>query len=234
MRPAFVASLFLILVGCASTPPVTTHEPLGPAGQKWTAMEDAPPVVAFFKGTFDTVNFDVKETGEHFYVVNDGSKLKVMGGSAKHADLDVVITQQQVDRVAHLGADGKLDDADAFAIMRILFSPVARAFLSGSFLSNDIIRRMAGVEDLIHITFWTEGSSDTSSVTLRAEHNRWYVSDGLEGQPKRIFRITPPESLEYMRHVYKTRKSMNPAVWISFVHWYKQWEGRVSVVPATG
>jgi hypothetical protein len=232
MRPALAVGLFIILVGCTSTSPIAVTEPLGEAGKKWAALEESPQAAAYFKGTFDILNFSVIETGEHFYVVNEGSKLRVMGGHAAHGDLDVPISEAQVTRVAHLGADGKLDDADAFVIMRILFSPVARAFLSGSFLTNDIIRRMAGVEDLIHITFWTEGSPETSSVTLRAAGNRWYVTDGLEGKPKRIFRITPPESLEYMRHAYRTRNSVNPAVWVGFVTWYKRWRDEVSVVPA--
>jgi hypothetical protein len=34
-----------------------------------------------------------------------------------------------------------------------------------------------------------------------------------------------------MQHVFVTRKSMNPQVWIAFVDWYKQWRERVSFVP---
>ena len=231
MRLTIAVSLFVILTGCASTPPLTVSEPLGEAGKKWAAIEDSPQMAAFFKGTFDVMNFTVVETGERFYLVNKGNMLRVMGGRMGHADLDVPITQEQVDRVARLGADGKLDDADAFVVMGVLFSPVARSFLSGSFLSNDIIRRLAGVEDLIHITFRAADNTETAAVTLRAANNRWYVTEGLQGQPKRIFRMTPPESLDYMRHVYTTRKSVNPAVWIGFVDWYKQWKDRVSVVP---
>jgi hypothetical protein len=207
-------------------------EPLGQAGQKWSAVEESPQMVAFFKGTFDTLNFTVNETGERFYLVHEGNRMRVMGGIAGHADLEVPITQAQADTVARLAADGTLDDADAFAVMRILFSPVARAFLTGSFLNNEIIRKLAGVEDLIHITFWTDGRPESSSVTLKAVGNQWYVLDGLEGKPKRVFRLNPADSLDYMRHVYTTRKSLNPKVWVSFVNWYFAWRDRVSVASA--
>jgi hypothetical protein len=232
MRAAALFSLLLLLAGCASTPSVTVSEPLGLAGQKWSAVEESPQMVAFFKGTFDTLNFTVKETGERFYLVHEGNRMRVMGGVAGHADLEVPITQAQADIVARLAADGTLDDADAFAVMRILFSPVARAFLTGSFLNNEIIRKLAGVEDLIHITFWTDGRPESSSVTLKAVGNQWYVLDGLEGKPKRVFRLNPADSLDYMRHVYTTRKSLNPKVWVSFVNWYFAWRDRVSVASA--
>lgn len=231
MRIAAVFSLLLLLAACVSTPPVTISEPLGQIGKQWAAMEDSPEVVAFFKGTFGTMNFTVKETGERFYLVNEGSRIRVMGGSAGGADLQVPITQAQAESVARLGADGKLDNADAYTIMRVLFGPVSSAFLSGSFLTNETIRKLADVEDLIHITFWTEAGAESSSITLRAEGDHWTVTDGLVGKPKRVFRLHPTESVEYMRHAYRTQKSMNPAVWIGFANWYKHWRDRVSFVP---
>ena len=233
MRAVILFGLLLVLAGCVSTPPGAEPEPLGPAGQKWSMMENSPRVTAFYKETFDVLNFRVKETGERFHLVHDGNRIRVMGGSAGSADLEVTITLEQVDTVARLGADGVLDDADAFAVMRIMFSPVARAFLTGSFLNHEVVRKLAGVEDLIHITFWTEGRPETTSVTLRAEGNHWVVTDGLDGRPKRVFRLDPAESQDYMRHVYTTRKSLNPKVWVGFVTWYKHWRDRVSIVPAT-
>jgi hypothetical protein len=231
MRATVLIGLFVLIVGCVTTPSVSVPEPLGPAGQKWSVIEESPQMVAFFRGTFEILNLTVKETGERFYLAHTGDKMRVLGGVAGHADLEVPIAQAQVDAVAQLAADGTLDDRDAFAVMRILFSPVTSAFLSGSFLNHEIIRRLAGIEDRIHITFWTEGRPESSSVTLKAEGNRWYVIDGLEGQPKRVFRLNPAESLDYMRHVHTTRKSVNPKVWIGFVDWYKHWRDRVSVVP---
>jgi hypothetical protein len=230
--PLVLLILLALLAGCAMQPSVTEPEPLGPAGQKWSFIEQSPAVTGFFKGTFDVLNFRVVETGERFYLVHDGSSMFVKGGRFGTADLDVPITQAQVDAVARLAADGTLDEADAFAIMRILYSQVSRAFLTGSFLTNPIILQLAGVEDLIHITFWIEGRPETSSVTLRAVGLHWEVIDGLEGQPKRAFRLNPAQSLDYMRHVYVTRKSVNPQVWIAFADWYRQWREKVSIVPS--
>jgi hypothetical protein len=234
MRAAVVLSLFLLLVGCVTPPPSeTVIEPLGKAGQKWSVIEESPQMVAFFRGTFDTLNFTVNETGERFFLVFSGERVTITGGRAGLADLDVPIGQIQVDAVARLAADGTLDRQDAFSVMQILYGPIARAFLTGSFLKHDIVRRLAGVEDLIHITFWTPGLPDSSSVTLKAEGGQWYVIDGLVGRPKRVFRLNEAETLEYMRRVHATRKSSNPKVWIDFVNWYTQWRERVSVVPAT-
>lgn len=232
MRVTVVLSLFILLVGCATPPSETVSEPLGPAGRKWSAIEESPQMVAFFRGTFDALNFTVKETGERFYLVFSGDKVVLLGGKVGKADLDVPITQAHVDAVAQLAADGTLDKQDAFTVMQILYGPIARTFLSGSFLNNEIIRKMAGVEDLIHITFWTPGRPESSSVTLRAEGNQWYATEGLVGKPKRVFRLNETETLDYMRHVHTTRRSSNPKVWIDFVNWYRDWKDRVSVVPA--
>jgi hypothetical protein len=232
MRAAVVLSLILLLVGCVTAPSETIVEPLGPAGLKWSVIENSPQMAAFFRGTFDTLNFTVKDTGERFCLTFGGNGVKVTGGRSGLADLDVFITQAQVNAVARLAADGTLDEQDSFEVMQILYGPISRAFLTGSFLSNDIIRNLAGVENLIHITFWSPGRPDGASVTLRAEGGQWYVTDGLVGKPKRVFRLNQAETLEYMRHVYETRRSANPKVWLEFVRWYKDWRDRVSVVPA--
>jgi hypothetical protein len=179
------------------------------------------------------LNFTVKETGERFYLSFGGDRVKLLGGRSGLADLDVPITQAHVNAVARLAADGTLDEQDAFEVMQILYGPIARAFLTGSFLNNDIIRKLAGVEDLIHITFWTPGRPDGASVTLKAEGGQWTVSDGLLGKPKRVFRLNEAETLNYMRHVHMTRKSANPKVWLEFVGWYRDWRDRVSTAPAT-
>jgi len=146
----------------------------------------------------------------------------------------VSITQADVDAVARLAADGRFDGQDPFEVMQILYGPIARAFFTGSFLNNEIIRKFAGVEDLIHVTFLNPGRPEGPSVTLKAEGNRWYVIDGLVGQPKRVFRLNEAETLNYMHQVHKTRKSENPMMWLEFVDWYRKWKDQVSVVPAAG
>jgi hypothetical protein len=227
MRATVLLGLLLLLVGCVTPPPSeTVVEPLGFAGQKWAVIEKSPQMSEFFRGTFDVLNFSVSETGERFFLV------KISGGRAGNADLDISIAQAQVDAVAGLAADGTLDRQDAFSVMQILYGPIARTFLTGSFLRHDIVRRFAGVEDLIHITFWTPGRADSASVTLRADGGQWYVLDGLVGRPKRVFRLNEAETLEYMRRVHMTRKSSNPRVWLDFVNWYVDWRDHVSIVPA--
>lgn len=233
MRATVLFGLFVLLVGCVTQPPSeTVVEPLGIAGQKWSVIEQSPQMRAFFRGTFDTLNFSVNETGERFFLVFSGDSVKISGGKAGNADLDIPIDGARIDAVARLAADGTLDRQDAFLVMQILYGPIARAFLTGSFLRHDIVRRFAGVEDLIHITFWTPGLPDSSSVTLKAEGGQWYVIDGLVGRPKRVFRLNEAQTLEYMRRVHATRKSSNPKVWMEFVNWYVVWRDQVSIVPA--
>jgi hypothetical protein len=234
MRTAVLLSWFMLLAGCAMVPTETVTEPLGQAGQKWAAVEGSLQMVTFYRGTFDALNFTVKETGERFCLVFGGDKVSLMGGRYGLADLDVTITQANVDAVARLAADGRFDGQDPFEVMQVLYAPIARAFFTGSFLNNEIIRKFAGVEDLIHITFLNPGRPEGPSVTLKAEGNQWYVIDGLEGKPKRVFRLNEAETLNYMHQVHKTRKSENPMMWLEFVDWYRKWKDQVSVVPAAG
>ena len=232
MRTAVLFSLIIVLAACAGPPSVTIPEPLGPAAKRWYAIKVAPQMVEYLRGTFDTLNFTVEETGERFYLVYRGDGLSVKGGKAGQADLDVPITEAQVNAVAELASDGSLDRQDAFQVMQILYAPITRSFLTGSFLNNDIIRRLAGVEDLIHITLWTPERPESRSVTLKAEGGHWYVLDGLVGDPKRVFRLNEPQTLEYMRQVHRARSSSSLKAWIDFVNWYTKWKDRVSIVPA--
>ena len=232
MRAIVLFSVSVLVAGCAIVPTETVTEPLGQAGQTWSAVEQSPQMAAFFSGTFDALNFTVGETGERFYLVFSGDKIGLMGGRYGTADLDVTITQAEVQAVSRLAADGRFDGQDPFQVMQILYGPIARAFLTGSFLTNDIIRKFAGVEDLIHITFLNPGRPAGPSVTLKAEGGRWLVIDGLVGKPKRAFRLDETETLNYMRQVHKTRKSQNPMMWLEFVDWYRKWKDQVSVVPA--
>jgi len=233
MRATVLLSLILFLAGCVTQPPTdTVVEPLGPAAQKWSVIEKSPQMTDFFRGTFDTLNFSVNETGERFFLVFGGDAVKITGGKAGNPDLNIPIAETKIDAVARLAADGTLDRQDAYSVMQILYGPIARAFLTGSFLRHDIVRRFAGVEDLIHITFVTPGRADSSSVTLKAEGGQWYVLDGLVGRPKRVFRLNEAQTLEYMRRVHVTRTSSNPKVWMDFVNWYVVWRDQVSTVPA--
>lgn len=232
MRASLLLAMVMLLAGCATVPSVSEPAPLGPTGGKLAAIGQSPKVVALFKGTFDALNFTVAESGERFYFQHTGDRIEVKGGKFGGADLDVVVARAQVDALGRLAEHGDLNDQDAFDIMRILFSPIARAFIKGSFLANPIILQMAGLEDNIQIIFFTEGRPDSSSVTIMAKGLKWDAVDGLEGQPKRVFRLNATETAEYMRRVHATRKSQNPKTWIDFVNWYRHWRDRVSIVPA--
>ena len=107
-------------------------------------------------------------------------------------------------------------------------------FLLAPCISNPVFstnwrRRLAGVEDLTHVYLINPSGEEASKHTLIYIKGQWLVLKGIHGNPKRTYRMTPKDSLEYQRSVFKALKKDTFWGWIKFAAWYKNWRKKNSI-----
>lgn len=213
-----------VVVGACGHTPSTEAKPgsLGEAAQKWANAEQPPSFVDFFRGTFTRLGITVTETGEQFTVIHQGDRFAFEAG-ASDVEFLIPIGQHNVDSLLRRASDGQLDDADAFGIMAVMFTPLTREIMKHPVTADDTLRRMSGVEDHLHVILLDEKGAEGASHTLVYKEGRWDVTAGLVGTPLRAFRMTAPQALEYQRHAYAAITANSPTGWAAFSAWYKDW-----------
>lgn len=226
-------SVSTLATSCA-TPQASSSErvPLGEAAKKWQSSEQPQEFLDFFRGTFHKLGITVEETGEQFTVVHEGDKFTFHAGVAD-VDFIVPVRQQNVDSLMGRAADGKLDDEDAFAIMKLMFTPLTREILRHPVTADDNLRKMSGVEDHIHVILLDPQGNEGASHTLVYQDNKWEVTPGLIGTPSRTFRMTAQQALDYQRHAFEAMQKNNPIAWAAFSGWYKEWRESCSTTART-
>jgi hypothetical protein len=129
-------------------------------------------------------------------------------------------------------ADGKLDDADEFAIMAVMFTPLTQKLLEHPATKDNNLRQLSGVEDLIHVTLVDPAGNPGPSHTLTYENDHWTVTPGLNGTPKRVFKLSPQEAREYQVRAFSASKANDVGSWSAFSSWYRDWRETVSTKTA--
>lgn len=197
---------------------------------KWQALTQPPGVVEFFRGLFDRVGVKIIETGEAFTGLHKGDKIEFASGiDDPDVDFTVAITLEQVDRLTRHVVSGELGTAEEFRIVRTLFTPATQATLQNPMMSNGLLRRMNGVEDLIHVHLRSpvEEEEDVNHTLIHAA-GQWVVIPGLHGKPRRVFDLTMADALEYHRRTLDAIHKDSFMNWLSFASWYKKWRKNVS------
>jgi hypothetical protein len=197
---------------------------------KWQALTQPPGVVEFFQGLFDRVGVIIVETGEAFTGQHNGDEIEFASGiNEPEVDFTVAITIEQVDRLTRHVGSGELGTAEEFRIVRTLFTPATRATLRNPMLSNNFLRWMNGVEDLIHVHLRSpvDEEEDVNHTLIHAA-GQWVVIPGLHGNPRRVFDLTMADALEYHRRTIDAIHKDRFMNWLSFASWYKKWRKGVS------
>ena len=125
--------------------------------------------------------------------------------------------------------DGKIDSSESWRILDVLFTPLTKVTLQSPVLSVNWRRKLAGVEDLTHVYLLNPKGEEASKHTLIYVKGQWLVLKGLHGDPRRTYRMTPEESLEYQRVIFKALKKDTFFGWMKFASWYKKWRKQNSV-----
>ena len=198
--------------------------------QTWENILQTPEMLAYFDGVFEHLGIVVTETNERFTIHHSGTQFNFEKG-IKDSEVDFIVplqSQNIQNMVAH-AKDGQIDSAESWRIVDVLFTPMTKVTLQTPVLSVNWRRKMAGVEDLIHVYLMNPTGGEASKHSLIYVKDQWLVIKGLYGNPRRTYRMSPDESLEYQRVIFRAIKKDTFWGWWQFGNWYKEWRKKVSV-----
>jgi hypothetical protein len=195
----------------------------------WRRITQTPEIVDYFRGLFRSMAFTVADTGEAFTAVHEGRAITLRPGADPAADFTVPLTRENVERLVAHTHDGRITPDESWRIAAVLFTPLTQATLRNPVMSSNWIRRLAGVEDLIHVRLVGPAGQEEAAHTLIYAARQWVVLPGLHGRATRVYRLTPEQSLDYQRHVFAAMQQDSVAGWWRFARWYRGWRESVSV-----
>ena len=98
-----------------------------------------------------------------------------------------------------------------------------------SVLSQPLVRKLAGVEDLIHVRLRSPMKEEEEGThTLIYAAGQWLVLPGLHGRAKRTFTLSTEQALDYQRHIFAAVTKRTMGHWLRFGLWYRRWRKQVS------
>ncbi len=197
--------------------------------QLWQSIAQTPQIVEYFRGIFNKAAFTVAETGETFTATHHGDRVTFAEGIDPGADFTVPLQLENVQRLAAQTTDGRIPPAESWRIAQVLFTPLTQTTLRNPLMSNNWLRWMAGVESVIHVHLISPEGGEAATHTLKYENAEWTVLAGLHGNARRVYRLTPEQSLDYQRQVFKAIQQNSMGGWWSFARWYRAWRQAVSV-----
>ena len=203
-------------------------EPVPRSIEVWRGITQTPEIVQYFGGLFDRISFTVAETGEAFTATHHGDSLTFGDGADPAADFTVPLRLENIQRLAAQARAGRIDAGESWRIAAVLFTPLTQATLRNPVMASNWVRRLAGVEDLIHVYLIDPNGEQQATHTLAYAARQWVVLPGLHGVARRTYRLTPDQSLDYQRHVFAAMKRNSLLAWWQFAGWYRRWRQAVS------
>ena len=200
----------------------------GRAIDLWRAVAQTDELLDFFTGMFDVIGVTIEETGEELTVSVEEGRVRIEPGLPDEYDFLVPLKLENVTNMARHAADGSLDEFEAWRIASVLFTPITRETLKNPVMSNGILRKLARVEDLIHVQLLGPQAEQVASHTLAFAGSQWLVIEGLHGQARRTFTMTGDECVTYQKRVFTAMKSNSILGWLRFARWYFKWRSSAS------
>ncbi len=196
----------------------------------WQNILQTPELLTYFDGVFEHLGIHVEETDEQFTIHHLGTQFSFEEGIQEgKVDFIVPVQLQNIKNMVVHAKDGQINPGESWRIVDVLFTPMTRVTLQTPVLSINWRRKLAGVEDLIHVYLINPTGGDASKHTLIYVKGQWLVIKGLHGNPRRTYRLSPEDSLEYQRVIFRAIKKDTFLGWWTFGSWYKDWRKKVSV-----
>lgn len=196
--------------------------------QVWRGITQTPEIVQYFRGLFHRMAFTIAETGEAFTATHSGDAITLAEGADPAADFTVPLHLANIQSLASHTADGRISPQESWRIAAVLFTPLTQATLRNPVMSKTWIRRLAGVEDVIHVRLVNPAGQEEATHTLVHAAGQWLVLAGLHGTARRTYRLTPEQSLDYQRHAFEAITQDSLGGWWRFAQWYRRWREAVS------
>lgn len=171
----------------------------------------------------------VEGMDDKFTVHHQGDKITFTKGIDDDIDFLVPLEKQNILNMISHSKDGSISPEESWRILSVLFTPLTYETLKVPTLAVNWRRKLAGVEDLIHVYLLNPAGGEANKHTLIYVKNQWLVIEGLYGNPRRTYRMTPGQSLEYQRRTFTAIKKDSFWEWWRFATWYKEWRKTCSV-----
>ena len=198
--------------------------------QKWEKILQTPELLNYFNGVFDHLGIEIKETGESFTIHHQGDGFTFENGIVKEkVDFIVPLELQNIENMIKHAKDGEISDNESWRILNVLFTPMTRVTLETPVLAVNWRRKLAGVEDLTHVYLLNPSGEEASVHTLVYVKGQWLVLKGAHGDARRIYKMSPEQSIEYQRKIFSAMKKNSLWNWWKFSRWYKNWRKTCSV-----
>ena len=118
----------------------------------WENIFQTPELISYFDGVFDNLGVRIEETGESFTVHHSDTKFIFKKGIVEEeVDFIVPLKLENINNMIQHAKDGKIDSAESWRILAVLFTPLTKVTLQNPVLAIDWRRKLAGVEDLTHV-----------------------------------------------------------------------------------
>ena len=196
----------------------------------WESILQTPELINYFNGIFNHLGVVIDETGESFTIHHTGDAFIFEEGIINEkVDFIVPLHVENIENMVRHSEDGKISENESWRILDVLFTPMTRVTLETPVLSVNWRRKLAGVEDLTHVYLLNPSGKEASSHTLIYVKGQWLVLKGLHGSPRRIYRMTPTQSIEYQRAIFSAMQKDTLWGWWKFAKFYKKWRKTCSV-----
>jgi len=200
------------------------------SSQKWENILQTPELLSYFDGVFEYLGVRIKETGESFTIHHQGNRLSFERGIIEtKVDFIVPLELRNIENMVMHAEDGKISADESWRILNVLFTPMTKVTLETPVLAANWRRKLAGVEDLTHVYLLNPLGQEASSHTLIYVKGQWLVLKGVHGDARRIYKMTPEQSLDYQRRIFSAMKKDSLWNWWKFSRWYKKWRKTCSV-----
>ena len=217
-----------LIISCVIISNLLAQE-LESAMAAWNNIMQTPEIVEYFHGVFDKLGITVEGMDDKFTVHHQGDKITFSKGIDDDIDFLVPLKKQNILNMISHSKDGSISPEESWRILSVLFTPLTYETLKVPTLAVNWRRKLAGVEDLIHIYLLTPAGGKANKHILIYVKNQWLVIEGLYGNPRRTYRMTPGQSLEYQRCTFTAIKKDSFWEWWRFATWYKEWRKTCSV-----
>ena len=194
----------------------------------WRSIAQTDEIVDFFTDMFDVMGIVIEETGEELTLRVGENKIHIDPGLPAKCDFLVPLKTENVTNMVSHAEDGSLGEYEAWRIASVLFTPLTRETLKNAVMSKSILRRLARIEDLVHVQLLGPESQHVASHTLVFASGQWLVIDGIHGQAKRNFTMTGQECAVYQKQVFRAMRVNSILGWIRFGRWYVKWRASAS------
>jgi hypothetical protein len=209
--------------------PTISPQPISSAMEIWEGIVQSPQIVDYFRGVFKKAGIKIEETGEEFTAIHNGDTILFQPGIDPEVDFQLLLTLQNISNLVEHAQDGEIDEVESWRIITTVFTPMTTATLQNPVVASAWVRKILGVEDLIHAHLMDPAGSAAVTHTLAYTAGQWLVIPGLHGVPQRTYHMTPYQALEFQKRVSAAIAENSFAGWWQFGDWYREWRLSVSV-----